>query len=154
MKKLLKASSIFNTEVQATGLTPNRDASNFALDSNLNTYDTIFFSSDEHEYLFSRTEKFKRCILTITINQGEGWATDSDLDFYYIPPGETNPFNYIHFGNFNYPGMIDYVDHDLEFGITEHGWVFADGIYVVYTGQGIEGGYAYIQEFKAYVIIN
>ncbi len=152
LHKRRRASNIFLSEEQYTGsISTSRNATGNTTDGSLATYDNITNYNDEFEYRMDLgKQKITKIEITISVDQGEGWATDSNLDFYYIPPGETNPANYIWFGNFNYPGMINYTNHVLLFDIGGQGWVFADGVYMKFDQINIEGGWATLQEFKIY----
>jgi len=135
--------------ITQNSITPSRDATTNVLDGNNATTDDINWNYDEHEYRFSSTRNLMDVSLIVTINQGEGWASDSNLDFYYIPKGETSVSNYIEFGTYNYPGMIDLTNYEITKQVTGD-FVEADGVYVVFTGQNIEGGWATLNEFNAY----
>ena len=150
---IIRSSSIFNTKtkVSQSFITASKDATANALDGNSSTSDQVHWNSDEHEYRFANTVRFKECRLTVTINQGDGWASDSNLDFYYIPPGKVLVAEYEKFANYNYPGMIDLTNYDIVRSVP--GWVYADGIYIVFVGNNIEGGWATINEFNAYTTL-
>lgn len=135
--------------ITQNSITPSRDATVNVLDGNNTTNDIINWNYDEHEYRFSETRNFMDMSLIVTINQGDGLASDSNLDFYYIPKGQTAVSNYVKFGTYNYPGMVDLVNYEITKQVSE-GYVVADGVYVVFTGQNIEGGWATLNEFNAY----
>ncbi len=152
--RAIRAAGIGNTEIQTqSGITAYREAGSNTLDGNLGTYTYVTSNADEHEYRFNAgTQKLKGTEITLAVYQGEGWPSDSNLDWYYIPPGETNPANYIWFGNYNYLGMVDLTDEVvIKMVISNTGWVFADGVYILFDQTNVEGGWGRIQEFKAYI---
>lgn len=139
-------------QIDPASIIPSRDATKNVLDSDLNTSDPVDYMHDKHEYKFVKTRNLKRVELTVTVNQGEGWPSDSNIDFYYIPKGINDISGYVKFATHNYPGMVDWVNYNIVKDLPGD-FVEADGVYIVFTGNNIEGGWATFNEFKAYATI-
>lgn len=139
-------------QIDHASIIPSRDATKNVLDSDLNTSDPVDYMHDEHEYKFVKTRNLKRVELIVTVNQGEGWPSDSNIDFYYIPKGINDISGYVKFATHNYPGMVDWVNYSIVKDLPGD-FVEADGVYIVFTGNNIEGGWATFNEFKAYATI-
>lgn len=129
-------------------ITPSRSATNNSKDNNLSTYENI--NANAFEYRWSGSpRKFTKSILTITIDQGLGWVSNCVLQFYYIPPGITNPASYTNYGTYTYTGGVTLTNYEIE-KVVSGDWKYADGIYVIHTTGTIEAGFARLQEIDLY----
>jgi len=135
-------------------ITPSRHASNNSIDSDLATFDNIFFN--DFEYRFGDSPK--RLMSTkITISTHNGWIStlDGNLDVYYIPVGKTIPSEYVKLGTIHcYSGDPDWSHHVSEIIVSNNGWVYADGIYLVHTDGAFEEGWAHLEEVECYTFDN
>jgi hypothetical protein len=129
-------------------ITPSRSATVNSKDNNLGTYENINYNAFEYRWS-GAPRKFTKSIITMTIDQGAGMASNCVLQFYYIPPGITLPAIYVNFGTYTYTGGVTLTNYEIEKKASGD-WVYADGIYIIHTTGLIEAGYARLQEVDLY----
>lgn len=137
-----------SVKIDESLITPSRSATSNSKDNNLSTYDTINYNAFEYRWS-GNPRKFTKSIITLNINQGDGWVSTATLQFYYIPPGITNPASYINYGTYIYTGGVTLSNYEVE-KVASGNWVYADGIYVIHSTGAIEGGYAQLVEVDLY----
>lgn len=155
------------SEVPRNRITVGRDATSACLDGNESTSCQINWNQDEFEFRWSQSKRFRTVTANITVNQGEGWAADSCLQFYYIPKGVTMPYPqgeqggvqvpgeiaYTHFGTYVYPGGENLDHYTVLMSIPNRECVEADGVYFVFSGNNIEGGWAVVNEVQVFEVV-
>jgi len=131
--------------------TPSRNATANSTDTNLSTYDNIFFNDFEYRFTSSMPKRFMSTKLTMSTHSGWIPSVEAIFDVYYIPPGKTTPSDYVKFGSITYHGSdADWSHHETTLSISNNGWVYADGIYMIHTTGALEEGWGHLEQVDVY----
>lgn len=144
LSELYKTGSGGPAHVDEVDITPSRDATQNSLDNNLATYDSFTWTTSFEYRWNTGTKKINKCEL---IFSADGNANSADLEFYYIPPGETSISNYIHFYTYNYTGGI--ITNAVITAAMSRDYEWCDGIYIL-TANVVGEGQNLLKEFDAY----
>jgi hypothetical protein len=125
-----------SVKIDKSFITPSRSATVNSKDDNLNTYDTVNLNTFEYRWTGS-SRKFTKSTITMTVRK----PSNLIIQFYYIPPGITNPASYINYGSYTCTGNI--TNHQVGREIPGN-WVYADGVYIIHISGG--STYARLQE--------
>jgi len=126
-------------------ITPSRDATANTLDNNLGTHDIIRHISSFEWRWDSGTKKINK--VSVTLSVSAGMLSSADLEFYIIPPNETNPNNYYKFFTYNYTGGA--LTDDIITATMPRNYEWCDGIYII-PANIVGEEEVWLQEFDAY----
>jgi len=133
------------------GVSPSRSATNNSTDTNLSTYDNIFFNDFEYRFTSNTPRRFMSTKLTISTHNGWIPSVEAIFDVYYIPPGKTNPSDYVKFGSLVIHGSdADWSHHETTVSISNNGWVYADGVYMIHSTGALEEGWGHLEQVDVY----